>query len=124
MTSIDGQLNWDRERGFVALGRANARERDPALATIAQLRAFCLLLCVDVKLANELVELTLLRICVATDLSHLNPSHSGWLIGRLRTYFYAEFAHRQAAIDLQPPLPKLRPAASRRRARGVGEPDR
>ena len=107
MTSIDGQLNWDRERGFVALGRANARERDPALATIAQLRAFCLLLCVDVKLANELVELTLLRICVATDLSHLNPSHSGWLIGRLRTYFYAEFAHRQAAIDLQPPLPSF-----------------
>jgi hypothetical protein len=60
MTSIDGQLNWDRERGFVALGRAHARERDPALATIAQIRAFSLLVCVDVKLANELVELTLL----------------------------------------------------------------
>jgi RNA polymerase sigma-70 factor (ECF subfamily) len=105
MTSIDGQLNWDGERGFVASGRAQPRERDPALATIAQLRAFSLLLCLDAKLANELVELTLLRVCVGTDLSHLNPSHLGWLIGRLRTYFYSEFAHLQAAIDPHSPLP-------------------
>jgi RNA polymerase sigma-70 factor (ECF subfamily) len=105
MTSMDGQLNWDWERGFVASARPQPRERDPALATIAQLRAFSLLLCLDAKLANELVELTLLRVCVATDLSHLNPSHLGWLIGRLRTYFYAEFARRQAAIDPHSPLP-------------------
>ena len=71
MTSIDGQLNWDWERGFVAPARPQSRERDPALATIAQLRAFSLLLCLDAKLANELVEITLLRICVAT-----NPSIS------------------------------------------------
>ena len=69
MTSIDGQLNWDRQRGFVASGRPQSRERDPALATIAQLRAFSLLLCLDAKLADELVEITLLRVCVATDLS-------------------------------------------------------
>ena len=56
---------------------------------------------------NELVEITLLRICVATNPSHLNPSHLGWLIARLRTYFYAEFAHRQRAIDPQSPLPSL-----------------
>jgi RNA polymerase sigma-70 factor (ECF subfamily) len=31
----------------------------------------------------------------------------GWLIGRLRTYFYAEFAHRRRAIDPQSPLPSL-----------------
>jgi RNA polymerase sigma-70 factor, ECF subfamily len=105
MTSIDGQLNWDRERGFVAPARPQSRERDPALATIAQLRAFSLLLCLDTKLANELVEITLLRVCVATDLSHLNPSHLGWLIGRLRTYFYADFSRRQAAIDPHLPLP-------------------
>jgi RNA polymerase sigma-70 factor (ECF subfamily) len=104
MTSIDGQLNWDPGRGFVASGRPQSRERDPALATVALLRAFSLLLCLDAKLANELVALTLLRVCVATDLSHLNPSHLGWLIGRLRTYFYAEFAHRQAAIDPQAPI--------------------
>ena len=109
MTSIDGQLNWDGERGFVASARPPSRERDPALATIAQLRAFSLLLCLDAKLANELVELTLLRVCVATDLSHLNPNHLGWLIGRLRTYFYAdfytEFVRRQAAINPHSPLP-------------------
>jgi RNA polymerase sigma-70 factor, ECF subfamily len=105
MTSMDGQLNWDRERGFVASGRPPSRERDPALATIGQLRAFSLLLCLDAKLANELVELTLLRVCAATDLSHLNPSHLGWLIARLRTYFYAEFTHRRAAIDPHSPLP-------------------
>ena len=28
----------------------------------------------------------------------------GWLIGRLRTYFYSEFAHLQAAIDPHSPL--------------------
>ena len=107
MTSIDGQLNWDREHGFVARARPQSRERDPALATIAQLRAFSLLLCLDTRLANELVELTLLRVCVAANLSHLNPSHLGWLIARLRTYFYAEFAHRQRAVDPQSPLPSL-----------------
>jgi RNA polymerase sigma-70 factor (ECF subfamily) len=105
MTSADGQLNWDRERGFVASVRPQPRERDPALATIAQLRAFSLLLCLDAKLANELVEVTLLRVCVATDLSHLNPSHLGWLIARLRSYFYAEFAPRQQAVDPRSPLP-------------------
>ena len=105
MTSLDGQLNWDRERGFVVSARPHPRERDPALATIAQLRAFSLLLCLDAKLANELVEVTLLRVCVATDLSHLNPSHLGWLIARLRSYFYAEFAPRQRAVDPQSPLP-------------------
>ena len=105
MTSVDGQLNWDRERGFVASARPQPRERDPALATIAQLRAFSLLLCLDAKLANELVEVTLLRVCVATDLSHLNPSHLGWLIARLRSYFYAEFAPRQRAVDPQSSLP-------------------
>ena len=102
---MDGQLNWDRERGFVAPARPQSRERDPALGTIAQLRAFSLLLCLDAKLANELVEITLLRVCVATDLSHLNPSHLGWLIARLRSYSYAEFAPRQRAVDPQSPLP-------------------
>ena len=104
---MDGQLNWDRERGFVAPARPHFRERDPALTTIAQLRAFSLLLCLDAKLANELVEITLLRVCVATNPSHLNPSHLGWLIARLRTYFYAEFAHRQRAIDPPSPLASL-----------------
>jgi RNA polymerase sigma-70 factor, ECF subfamily len=107
MTSIDGHLNWDRQRGFVASARPPSRERDSALATIAQLRAFSFLLCMDAKLANELVELTLLRVCVAIDLSHLNPSHLGWLIGRLRTYYYAEFAHRRVAVDPRLPLPSL-----------------
>ena len=107
MTSIDGQLNWDWERGFVAPARPQSRERDPALATIAQLRAFSLLLCLDAKLANELVEITLLRVCVATNPSHLNPSHLAWLIARLRTYFYAEFAHRRRAIDPPSPLPSF-----------------
>jgi RNA polymerase sigma-70 factor (ECF subfamily) len=107
MTSIDGQLNWDRERGFVAPARPQSRERDPALATIAQLRAFSLLLCLDAKLANELVEITLLRVCAATNLSHLNLSHLAWLIARLRTYFYAEFAHRQRAIDPPSPHPSF-----------------
>ena len=121
---MDGQLNWDRQRGFVAPARPQSRERDPSLATIAQLRAFSLLLCLDAKLANELVEITLLRVCVATNPSHLNPSHLAWLIARLRTYFYAEFAHRRRAIDPPVAASQLHLAASRRRARGLHELDR
>jgi hypothetical protein len=58
----------------------------------------------DAKLANELVELTLVRVSVITKLSHLNPSHFAWLIGRLRGYFYAEYAHRKALVGPRPPL--------------------
>lgn len=102
MASIDRQFNLDRERAFAA--SVNSREQTAALATIARLRAFSHLLCMDAKLANELVELTLVRVSVITKLSHLNPSHFAWLIGRLRGYFYAEYAHRQALVGPRPPL--------------------
>jgi RNA polymerase sigma-70 factor, ECF subfamily len=105
MTATNGQLNWDRECEFAAPGRPQSHRQDSAFATIAQLRAFSHLLCLDPKLANELLEITLLRLCVATNLSHLNPSHLGWLIGKLRTYYYAEFSPRQTAINSQFPLP-------------------
>src|SRR5262245_3873360 len=106
MTSIDGQLNWVREPGFVASRRSHqSRERDAALVAIDRLRAFSLLLCLDAKLANQLVETTLLRVCVSTNLSHLNPRDLAWLIGRLRSYYYAEFANRRATIDQQSALP-------------------
>jgi len=97
-----GSGAWIRRAGTSALPRARpgAYHHRPASCLL-------LLLCLDAKLANELVEITLLRVWVATNPSHLNPSHLAWLIARLRTYFYAEFAHRQRAIDPQSPLPSF-----------------
>jgi RNA polymerase sigma-70 factor, ECF subfamily len=104
MTLIYGQLNWDRGRAFAASAKPQSPEQSPARATIARLRAFSLLLCMDTKIANELVEITLVRASVSTDLSHLNPSHLAWLISRLRSYFYAKYAHRQVPVGPRPPL--------------------
>ena len=105
MISIDSQLNWDRERGFASI-RLQSSEPSPALATVAKLRAFSFLLCMDDKLANALVEITLVRARVVTDPSHLNQSHLPWLISRLRSYFYAECAEGQTPISLRHPLPR------------------
>ena len=62
------------------------------LATVARLRAFATLLCLDAALADELVTVTLLRASVAMECSSIDPSLSTWLFSRLRTYYYKEHA--------------------------------
>ena len=62
------------------------------LATVARLRAFATLLCLDTALADELVTVTLLRASVAVECSGIDPSLLTWLFGRLRTSYYKEHA--------------------------------
>ena len=62
------------------------------LATVARLRAFATLLCLDTALADELVTVTLLRASVVMECSSIDPSSSTWLFSRLRTYYYKEHA--------------------------------
>ena len=58
--------------------------------SIARLRAFSMLLCMDTDLADELVEVTLLRSSVGADPAAFGPNLSTWLIKRLRSYYYRE----------------------------------
>lgn len=67
------------------------------LATVAKLRSFSLLLCLDANLADHLVETTLLRAGVCMSPSRLGTNTLGWLCGRLRSYFYSEYARRPTA---------------------------
>src|SRR4029078_10036715 len=50
--------------------------------SIARLRAFSMLLCMDADLADELVEVTLLRSSVGADPAAFGPNLSTWLVNR------------------------------------------
>jgi RNA polymerase sigma-70 factor (ECF subfamily) len=69
--------------------------------SIARLRAFSMLLCMDADLADELVEVTLLRSSVGADPAAFGPNLSTWLIKRLRSYYYREYARRPAVTPVQ-----------------------
>ena len=71
---------------------ARAPEHNNLLATVAKLRSFSLLLCLNADLADRLVEITLVRAGVCMSPSRLGSNTLGWLCGRLRSYFYSEFA--------------------------------
>jgi DNA-directed RNA polymerase specialized sigma24 family protein len=77
------------------------------LETVARLRAFATLLCMDVTLADELVATTLLRASVATPLSRIGQSLSTWLFSRLRNCYYTERAGGLRPTAQQTP-PSLR----------------
>ncbi len=72
-----------------------SKQQEP-LATIAKLRAFAVLLCMDVDLADDLVHITLLRTGVAMSSFEQGGDASAWLFGKLRSYFYSEYASRSA----------------------------
>ena len=73
---------------------ARAPEHNDLFATVAKLRSFSLLLCLNADLADRLVEITLVRAGVCMSPSRLGSNTLGWLCGRLRSYFYSEFAGR------------------------------
>ncbi len=58
--------------------------RSELTATIAKLRAFSFLLCLDQVMADKLVEITLVRAKVGIDPSTLGENLAPWLIRRLR----------------------------------------
>lgn len=86
--AVDRAADWHKP------SVVKAPEHGDLLATVAKLRSFSLLLCLDADLADRLVEITLLRGGVCMSPSRLGSNTLGWLCGRLRSYFYSEFAGR------------------------------
>ena len=81
--------------------RRKRRSTSDLFATVAKLRSFSLLLCLNIDLADHLVEITLLRAGVCMSPSRLGSNTIGWLCGRLRSYYYSEFARRQTDATLE-----------------------
>ena len=111
-----GSAAADRAVDRHTLPAANARERSDLFATVAKLRSFSLLLCLNSELADRLVEITLLRAGVCMSPSRLGSNTLGWLCGRLRSYFYSEFVGRPTHVtlessDLPPVLSQFQGAA-------------
>jgi RNA polymerase sigma-70 factor (ECF subfamily) len=84
----------DRAADQPAPSAPKAPEHTDLFSTIAKLRSFSLLLCLNVNLADRLVEITVARAGVCMSPSRLGSNTLGWLCGRLRSYFYSEFAGR------------------------------
>ena len=104
MTSLEH--HFDSHQGLdyaVPGGRYEPQQRHALHEAVAKLRAFAVLLCADVDLANELVEVTLLRASVAMNPAGFATNLSTWLISRLRGYYYREYAHRPTLTPPQLP---------------------
>ena len=111
-----GSAAADRAVDRHTLPAAKAPEHSDLFATVAKLRSFSLLLCLNAELADRLVEITLLRAGVCMSPSRLGSNTLGWLCGRLRSYFYSEFAGRPThatleSSDLPPVLSQFQGAA-------------
>jgi RNA polymerase sigma-70 factor (ECF subfamily) len=96
MTSIEHHIEDNHRRRYAPARQYEVPERQVLHESIARLRAFAILLCMDVNLGEELVKVTLLRACVAIDPGGLGTNLTTWLIRRLRSYYYREYARRPA----------------------------
>jgi RNA polymerase sigma-70 factor, ECF subfamily len=102
MTSIEHHFEGNRGRVYAApAAKYEPSPREVLHETIARLRAFSILLCLDVNLADELVAITLTRASVTMNLVGLGTNLSTWLISRLRGYYYREYARRPAPAPVQ-----------------------
>ncbi len=120
MTSIEHHSESNETRRYPPARRQyESPERKVPHESIARLRAFSMLLCMDVTLADELVTVTLVRAGVAVNPAGIGNNLSIWLIKRLRSYYYREFTRRPLAMppqattreqaDILSALAKLRP---------------
>jgi RNA polymerase sigma-70 factor, ECF subfamily len=99
MTSIEHYIeNNHRHRYAPAARRYESPQWRAPLESIARLRAFAMLLCMDADLADELVKVTLLRAGVSMGPAGFGTNLSTWLIRRLRGYYYREYARRPVAV--------------------------
>jgi len=94
MTSIEHHIEDNQRRRYAPARQFEVPERQVLHESIARLRAFAILLCMDVNLGEELVKVTLLLACVAIDPGGLGTNLMTWLIRRLRSYYYREYARR------------------------------
>jgi RNA polymerase sigma-70 factor (ECF subfamily) len=111
-----GSAAVDRAIDQRGLSAPKAPEHNDLFATVAKLRSFSLLLCLNAEFADRLVEITLLRAGVCMSPSRLGSNTLGWLCGRLRSYLYSEFAGRPThatleSSDLPPVLSQFQGAA-------------
>lgn len=94
---MDHQFDCDHRAEAVAASPSRKVPPPPAaIATVARLRALSILLCLDVDLAEELVAVTLTRASVAMNPRHFELNLTMWLYGRLRGYYYRDYAHLAA----------------------------
>ena len=93
MVTVDDQHGYD-EAVVHAAAEANWQAMPPQalLTTLARLRAFAILLCMNADLAEHLVAITLLCAGVVMKPSSIGLNLAAWLLGRLRQYYYREHA--------------------------------
>ena len=93
METVDDQHGYDEAVVNAAPEPTWQAEPPQALlTTLARLRAFAILLCMNVDLAEHLVAITLLRAGVVIKPTSIGPNLAAWLLGRLRQYYYREHA--------------------------------
>ena len=97
MTSIEHHIEDNHKRRHASAARQyESSPRQVPHESIARLRAFAILLCRDVNLGEDLLKVTLLRAGTAIDPAGLGTNLTTWLIRRLRSYYYREYARRPA----------------------------
>jgi RNA polymerase sigma-70 factor (ECF subfamily) len=102
MTSIERHIEDNHPCRYAPAVRRHESPQPPVLHdSIARLRAFSMLLCMDTELADELVEVTLLRSSVGANPAAFGPNLSTWLIKRLRSYYYREYVRRPGVTPVQ-----------------------
>ena len=103
MVTVDDQHGYD-EAVVHAAAEANWQTVPPQalLTTLARLRAFAILLCMNVDLAEHLVAITLLRAGVVMKPSSIGLNLAAWLLGRLRQYYYREHATARTSAASRP----------------------
>jgi len=80
MTSIEHHIEDNHRRRYAPARQYEVPERQVLHESIARLRAFAILLCMDVNLGEELVQVTLSRACVVIDPRGLGTNLTTWLI--------------------------------------------
>lgn len=100
--SMDHRIAGDNQaKPNVVSPRSSSCFPPAALATVGRLRALAILLCLDVDLADELVAVTVTRASVAMNSRYFELNLSTWLYGRLRGYYYRDYAHLVARRERQ-----------------------
>jgi len=99
MSSISYQFHVEPALELALSPVVEASRQEDLNATIGRLRGFAFLLCMDLGLADRLVEVTLLRASVILSFFSLGENLFPWLLGRLRSYYYREYERGQVQID-------------------------
>jgi RNA polymerase sigma-70 factor (ECF subfamily) len=84
---------------FASEAESESQLPQAMLETVSRLRAFAVVLCGDEELGDELTTTTLIRASVGITLESIDQRLLTWLVSRLRTYFYKEYASFVAKVE-------------------------